>query len=572
MSANQEPFELNFYKWEKEFKDKPYLRQPIGEEWEEYTWGQVGDMARRLASGLKSLNLREGAHIGIYSKNCREWIISDLAIVMAGYVSVPFFPSLNGKELAYIMDYGDVDALFLGKIETWDDIKNDLPKDMPIITFPNYAGCSSVDVGHKWHEFIDKHEPITNPHNPKLSDLWTIIFTSGTTGNPKGVMLNYQAIDGIKVVLDDPNNPLGIKHDGNNEFISYLPLNHIFERVVIEWTSFRYGGTISFVESIEKFGQNLKDVQPHVFAAAPRVWTKLQMGILSKFPQKTLDTLLKIPLFSGLLKKLLKKGLGFSKSRVTVSGSAPMPVELIEWFRKIGVYITNGYGMTENCAICSSVDGKDFGKLNTVGKPQKGVELKIEEETGEILMRGPFVMVGYYKNEELSNQTLRGGWLHTGDKGFLDDDGYLHITGRVADSFKTSKGEYIEPLTLEQYFVNINEIEEVCVVGLGIAQPLCLIQLSEIGKKASKDALSKMLTETLDTVNNGLVNYKKISTLIVVKDEWTQENGVIGPTQKLKRGAVEDLYSGSYLKWHESNEKLIFESSSNHSERFDSYS
>ena len=365
---------------------------------------------------------------------------------------------------------------------------------------------------------------------------------------------------------------MGIKHDGNNDFISYLPLNHIFERVVIEWTSFRYGGTISFVESIEKFGQNLKDVQPHVFAAAPRVWTKLQMGILSKFPQKRLDTLLKIPLLSGLLKKLLKKGLGFSRSRVTVSGSAPMPVELIEWFRKIGVYITNGYGMTENCAICSSVDGRDFGKLNTVGKPQKGVELKIEEETGEILMRGPFVMIGYYKNEELSNQTLRGGWLHTGDKGFLDDDGYLHITGRVADSFKTSKGEYIEPLTLEQYFVNINEIEEVCVVGLGIAQPLCLIQLSEIGKKASKEDLSKMLTETLNTANNELVNYKKISTLIVVKDEWTQENGIIGPTQKLKRGAVEDLYSGSYLKWHESNEKLIFESSSNHSQRFDSYS
>ena len=145
------------------------------------------------------------------------------------------------------------------------------------------------------------------------------------------------------------------------------------------------------------------------------------------------------------------------------------------------------------------------------------------------------------------------------------------MMGRVADSFKTSKGEYIEPLTLEKYFVNINELEEVCVVGLGIAQPLCLIQLSEIGKKASKDALSKMLTETLDTVNNGLVNYKKISTLIVVKDEWTQENGIIGPNQKLKRGAVEDRYSGSDLQWHESNEKLIFESSSNQSERDDSY-
>ena len=183
-----------------------------------------------------------------------------------------------------------------------------------------------------------------------------------------------------------------------------------------------------------------------------------------------------------------------------MSGSAPMPVELIEWFRKVGVYITNGYGMTENCAICSSVDGRDFKKLHTVGQAQKGVELKIDKETGEILMKGPFIMKGYYKNEELTNNTIRGGWLHTGDKGFLDEDNYLHITGRVADSFKTSKGEYIEPLTLEQHFVNINEIEEVCVVGLGIAQPLCLIQLSEIGKNTSREAITKMLTERLDEV------------------------------------------------------------------------
>ena len=559
MNTNQELFEFKFYEWEKQLKDKPYLKQPFGDKWEEYTWGEVGDMARRLATGLKSLNLREGAHIGIYSKNCREWIISDLAIVMAGYVSVPFFPSLNGKELAYIMDYGDVDALFIGKIETWDQIKDDLPQGMPLIKFPHYDGCSNVTKGHEWFKFIDSHEPMQNPNKPKLSDLWTIIFTSGTTGNAKGVMLTYQAIDGIKVVLDDPNNPLGIKHDGNNDFISYLPLNHIFERVVIEWCSFRYGGTISFVESLDTFAKNLKAVQPHVFAAAPRVWTKLQLGLLTKFPQKKLDKLLKIPLLSSLLKKLIKKGLGFSKARIVVSGSAPMPVELIEWFRKVGVYITNGYGMTENCAICSSVDGRDFEKLHTVGQPQKGVELRIDKETGEILMKGPFIMKGYYKNEELTNTTLRGGWLHTGDKGFLDEDNYLHITGRVADSFKTSKGEYIEPLTLEQHFVNINEIEEVCVVGLGIAQPLCLIQLSEIGKNTSREVISKMLTDRLYEVNSDLVNYKKISTLIIVKDEWTQQNGIVGPTQKLKRGAIEDKYSKDYLNWHNFNEEVIFE-------------
>ena len=559
MDTNQELFDFRFLKWEKEFNDKTYLRQPFGDEWEEYTWGEVGNMARRLASGLKSLNLREGAHIGIYSKNCREWIISDLAIVMAGYVSVPFFPTLNGKELAYIMDYGDVDALFLGKIETWDEIKNDLPKEMPMITFPHYKGCSEVSRGLNWHDFINSHEPIENPNIPKLSDLWTIIFTSGTTGNPKGVMLTYQAIDGIKVVLDDPNNPLGISHDGNNDFISYLPLNHIFERVVIEWTSFRYGGSISFVESIDTFGKNLKEVQPHVFAAAPRVWTKLQLGILNKFSQKKLDTLLKIPLLSNILKKLIKKGLGFSRARIVVSGSAPMPVELIEWFRKIDVFITNGYGMTENCAICSSVDGRDFEKLHTVGQPQNGVDMKIDEETGEILMKGPFIMTGYYKNKELSDYTLRDGWLHTGDKGFLDDDNYLHITGRVADSFKTSKGEYIEPVTLEQLFIDMNEIEEVCVVGLGIAQPICLIQLSEIGRKNDHENISKILLNRLEQVNKDLVNYKKISTLIVVKDQWTQENGIVGPTQKLKRGKIEEVYSKNYLKWHENEDKLIFE-------------
>ena len=202
MNGNQELFEFNFYEWEKQLKDKPYLRQPFGDKWEEYTWGEVGDMARRLATGLKSLNLREGAHIGIYSKNCREWIIADLAIVMAGYISVPFFPSLNGKELAYIMDFGDVDALFVGKIETWDDIKDDLPKEMPMIKFPHYPGCSNVTKGHVWSEFINSHEPMQNPNKPKLSDLWTIVYTSGTTGNAKGVMLSYQAIDGIKVVLD----------------------------------------------------------------------------------------------------------------------------------------------------------------------------------------------------------------------------------------------------------------------------------------------------------------------------------------------------------------------------------
>ena len=547
-----------FYKWEKELKDKPFLRQPFGDKWEEYTWGEVGQMARKLASGLKSLGLRERAHIGLISKNCREWIIADLAIMIAGYVSVPFFPSLKGKELAYVMDFGDVDALFVGKIETWDEIKNDLPKDMPLISFPTYKGFSNITKGHQWFDFISKFEPLMEPNVPKLSDLWTIIFTSGTTGNPKGVMLSYLANDMTKVITED-SNPLKINFSGDNDFISFLPLNHIAERVVVEHTCFRFGGTISFVESLETFSKNLQDVQPHVFFAAPRVWTKFQLGILSKFSQKKLDTFLKIPIISGIIKGKLKKALGLSRARATVSGAAPMQVTQIEWFRKIGVYITNGYGMTENCAICTQVDGRDFGKMDSVGKPQSRVEVKIDNSNGEILMRGPFLMDGYYKRKELTDETLRGGWLHTGDKGFIDEDNYLHITGRVVDSFKTSKGKYIEPLTLEYYFGDIKELEEVCVAGLGMSQPLCLAQLSDIGREMSKEDLTNMLTEKFNEINSGLENYKKMSTLIIVKDKWTEENNAIGPTLKIKRGTIDKMYSSNYESWEEDKRNVIWE-------------
>ena len=553
-----EIFDFKFYKWEKEFKDKPFLRQPFGDKWEEYTWGEVGQMARKLASGLKSLGLRERAHIGLISKNCREWIIADLAIMIAGYVSVPFFPSLKGKELAYVMDFGDVDALFVGKIETWDEIKNDLPKDMPLISFPTYKGFSNITKGYQWFDFINKFEPLMEPNVPKLSDLWTIIFTSGTTGNPKGVMLSYLANDMTKVITED-SNPLKVNFSGDNDFISFLPLNHIAERVVVEHTCFRFGGTISFVESLETFSKNLQDIQPHVFFAAPRVWTKFQLGILSKFSQKKLDTFLKIPIISGIIKGKLKKALGLSRARATVSGAAPMQVTQIEWFRKIGVYITNGYGMTENCAICTQVDGRDFGKMDSVGKPQSRVEVKIDNSNGEILMRGPFLMDGYYKRKELTDETLRGGWLHTGDKGFIDEDNYLHITGRVVDSFKTSKGKYIEPLTLEYYFGDIKELEEVCVAGLGMSQPLCLAQLSDIGREMSKEDLTNMLTEKFNEINSGLENYKKMSTLIIVKDKWTEENNAIGPTLKIKRGTIDKMYSSNYESWEEDKRNVIWE-------------
>ena len=558
MSTNNK-FYFKFYDWEEKFKDKPFLRQPFGDSWEEYSWGETGQLARRLATGLKSLGLKKGSHIGLISKNCREWIIADLAIIMAGYVSVPFFPNLKSTEIKSLIEFGEVSALFVGKLENWEEMKNGVDKDLPIIAFPHYENNSIVSEGFQWDEFISKFEPQRENYHPNLDDVWTIIFTSGTTGNPKGVVLSFKINQSTDVMYTKNYNPLCVDFDGNNSFFSYLPLNHIAERIAIEFTAFKNGGIISFTESIETFVKNLSDVQPSVFFGVPRIYTKFQLGILSKFNQKKLDILLAIPLLSNIIKKKLKKALGLYNAKVVVSGAAAMQIAQRNWFRKIGVNITIGYGMTENCAITTQLPGSNFTKPGSVGKVQPQVEIKIDDSTEEVLMRGPYMMLGYFNDKIITNNTIKDGWLHTGDKGRIDSDGYLYITGRVKDTFKTSKGEFIDPGKIEAMFGEVDFFDQICVVGLGIPQPIMLVNISEVGKKLEKNDLENKLTEKLNSVNELSFNYKKVAKIIICKDLWTPENEILTPTMKIKRGNVDKLYQDNYLDWYNNSKKIVWE-------------
>jgi len=551
-----ELFDFPFYKWEEKLKNKPFLKQPFGDLWENYTWEQVGNMARKLSTGLKSMGLPEKSHIGLVSKNCREWIIADLAISMSGHISVPFFPTLKSYEIEKLLDFGDVSALFVGKLENWGEMKQGVRDDMPIIAFPHYKDHSKISEGKQWYDFINEFDAQTEDFKPKLKDIWTIIFTSGTTGDPKGVVLTYETLYNTKRITED-GNPLKVDFSGNNDFISYMPLNHIFERVVIEHSAFRFGGTISFVESLETFGQNLNDVKPTAFQGVPRIYSKFQEKILMKMSQKKLSTLLKIPIISFILKKKLRGALGMSRVRSLVTGAAAMPLELLDWYKSIGIYITNGYGMTENCATCTNLNPYQPLGRGSVGKATSGVDLKISEQ-GEILMKGPFTLTCYYKNEEITNQTLRDGWLYTGDKGYIDDDGFLYITGRVKDIFKTSKGKYIEPGVLETYFGNINEFSQLCVVGLACDQPLLMAVPSELAIK-NKESVSIKLAKILEEVNEKLDNYKKISKIILVKEDWVPENGMTTPTLKIKRAKIDEKFSDKYGEWEKSENTVIWE-------------
>tara|TARA_B100000579_G_scaffold321139_1_gene270800 strand:+ start:4230 stop:5906 length:1677 start_codon:yes stop_codon:yes gene_type:complete len=558
MSGN-EKYNFKFYDWEEKLRDKPFLRQPFGDKWEVYTWGEAGVMARKLATGLKSLGLPKGSHIGLMSKNCREWIIADLAIIMSGYVSVPFFPNLKSHEIKNLLEFGDVKALFMGKVEDWDEIKKGISESMPIIAFPHYENNSKIDRGYQWNDFIEKHQPQQENYHPNVDDIWTIIFTSGTTGNPKGVVLNFDINQNTDVMYTEDYNPLCVDFDGNNSFFSYLPMNHIAERIAIEFTTFKHGGVISFTESIDSFVKNLSEVQPSVFFGVPRIYTKFQLGILSKFSQKKLDLLLSIPFISSLIKKKMQRALGLSKAKVVISGAAAMQIAQRNWFRKIGVNITIGYGMTENCAITTQLPGANFSKPGSVGKVQPNVEIKIDEESEEILMRGPYVMLGYYNDPETTNNTIKNGWLHTGDKGKIDSDGHLYITGRVKDTFKTSKGEFIDPAKIEALFGEVEYFGQMCVVGLGVPQPIMLVNISDIGKNLSKEELINELEKKLETVNSEIFNYLRVSTIVICKNEWTPQNEILTPTMKIKRGNVDKMYMSEYNSWHNSSDKIIWE-------------
>tara|TARA_B100001093_G_scaffold70974_3_gene61590 strand:+ start:14356 stop:16020 length:1665 start_codon:yes stop_codon:yes gene_type:complete len=551
-----ELFDFPFYDWEQKLNNQPFLKQPYGNLWENYTWGEVGIMSRKLATGLKSMGLKNKSHVGLVSKNCREWIIADLAISMAGHISVPFFPTLKSHEIEKLLDFGDVDALFVGKLENWEEMKKGVRDDMPIISFPHYKNHSKILKGEKWFDFIERFEPQTENFQPKLNDVWTIIFTSGTTGDPKGVVLTYETLYNTKRITED-GNPLKVDFSGKNDFISYMPLNHIFERVVIEHTAFRFGGTISFVESLESFAKNLSDVQPTAFQGVPRIYSKFQEKILEKMTQKKLTSLLKIPIISWLVKRKLKNALGMSRVKAVVTGAAAMPLELLDWYKTIGIYITNGYGMTENCATCTNLNPYQPLGRGSVGKPTPGVDLKISDQ-GEILMKGPFILSEYYKNEEITKETLKDGWLHTGDKGHIDNDGFLYITGRVKDMFKTSKGKYIEPGVLESYFGKINDFSQICIVGLNCTQPILLAVPTEIAVQ-NKDVVSEKLSKVLIDINEKLDNYKKISKIILVREDWVPENGMTTPTLKIKRAKIDEKFSPMYNNWEKSEKTVIWE-------------
>lgn len=541
-----------FYAWEKSQPEKTFLRQAYNGQWIHTSWQKAGEEIRSMAAYLKSLNLPPHSNIAIISKNCSHWIMSDLAIMMAGHISVPLYPTIPADLIQYCLEHSEAKVCFVGKLDDWSKQRSGVPKNIKCITFPLWQ--EQGDGYEFWDDIVANTQPLKENYIPKLEDIVTIIYTSGTTGMPKGVVHNYKAL-GFAAT-----NALGML-DGltpADRFFSYLPLSHIAERMLVEMGGIYTGGSLSFAESLDTFAANLKETKPTIFLAVPRIWTKFQMGILGKMDQSKLNILTKIPIINNIIKKKIKEGLGLDQAKYLLSGAAPLPVATMNWFEKIGFVIYEAYAMTENVA---------YSHINLPGKRKPGYvgialpmnEVRLSEE-GEIQCKCDAVMIGYYKEPEKTKETIiDGGWLCTGDQGEIDKDGFLKITGRVKDIFKTDKGKYVAPAPIENELSKNTNIEQVCVVGANLPQTMALIVLSAEGKELDKDDLSKNLEETMQEVNAILDKHEKIKKMVIMQEEWTVDNNLLTPTLKVKRNILEKAKTPNYEKWYKDPNTIVWE-------------
>jgi len=540
------PLEM-LYHWESTSPNKLFMRQPINGQWHTWTWKETATEVRKMAAYLKSLNLEPESKIAILSKNCAHWIMTDLAIMMSGHVSVPLYPNLKADSIKKILDHSESKLVFVGKLDDFESMKDGISKDLTCITYPFY----SQEDYPIWDDLVKDIEPFAENIVRDPKDLATIIYTSGTTGMPKGVMhkfYNFSFATSNAVPL------LGLATE--ERFFSYLPLCHIAERLLVEMGSLYSGGMVSFAESLDTFAQNLADTKPTAFLGVPRIWTKFQQGILTKLPQKKLNVLLSIPFISWLIKKKIKSGLGLQEARNVFTGAAPTPVSTLKWFKRLGINIQEAYAMTENCCY-SHVTLNDDIQFGFVGKALPHCEVKLSNQN-EILIKHVALMDGYYKEQKQTNETIKEGWLYTGDEGHIDQNGFLKITGRVKDLFKTSKAKYVAPAPIEMKLSANKNIEQVCVVGTGLPQPIALITLSEYGKSRPKDQVVNSLSKTLTVVNPKFEAHEKIQKIIVLHQEWTIENNLLTPSMKIKRNEVEKIHQENYLKWYEQQEDIIW--------------
>jgi long-subunit acyl-CoA synthetase (AMP-forming) len=517
--------------WSEKMPDREFLLQPVDGRLRVTTYKEALDQARRMAASLIGLGMVPGDKIAILAKNSAEWVLADFSIAMAGMVSVPIYPTASANTVAYILGHSEAKAVFVGKLDEPDAISKAIPKTLATIAFP----YPTIECQYDWQELLDRAQPIAAPHEPADEDVMTILYTSGSTGRPKGVVISYRAyVYGCKAARDI------VASGTDDRFLSYLPLAHVTERMALIGPSIYAGSRIFFVESLDTFTRDLKTASPTVFGSVPRLWVKFQSGIHSKIAPKKLRLLLAIPIVGRLVAAKIRNEMGLGDCTRFASGTAPISPLTLKWYLRLGIDISEGWGMSETSGLSCINSPFEARRVGTIGIPLEGTELKISDE-GELLIRCPGLFSEYFKQPELTKDVFTAdGFFHTGDKADWDEkrNGY-RISGRVKDIFKSAKGKYVVPVPIESQLSANPLLEQICVIGSGLPAPVAIVVLSEAAQHLPKETIDESLETTLTDTNNHLESHERLSNMLIVNDEWTTENGLLTPTLKVKREQLE---------------------------------
>lgn len=542
--------------------------------------------ANALSCGLLKLGVEKNDKIAIITTNNRtEWNICDIGILQTGAQNVPVYPTISAEDYAYILNHSEAKFCFIsdaGIFEKLNKVKDSIPSLKEIYSFENVPGCKSwnevleMDANSEFQAEVEKRK-----EGVKTTDLATIIYTSGTTGRPKGVMLSHQNI--LSNVLDSMDRvPLS---PGQGIAMSFLPCCHVFERMLLYLYQY-LGIGITYAESIEKISDNLKEVQPNVMTVVPRLLEKVYDKIYAKgteltgFKKKLFFWALELgeqyqPYgANGMfyhLKLAVARKLIFSKWQealggnleLLVSGSAALQPRLTTVFTAAGIPVMEGYGLTETSPVISVNCEKNNGfRIGTVGRPIQNVEVKIAED-GEILCKGPNVMMGYYKDAEKTAEEIKNGYFHTGDIGHIDADGFLKITDRKKEMFKTSGGKYVAPQMIENTMKQSRFIEQIMIIGEGEKMPAAFIQLNfdfvkdwaklhklNIGTTTeeickNQDVINRV-QKAIDQINPQFGKWEMVKKFELTPDVWSIDAGHLTPTLKLKRKVILEKYKELY--------------------------
>ena len=463
-------------------------------------------------------------------------------MMIGDFISVPIFPTAGTETIEYCITHSESKALIGGKLDDSAATQKVLDS-MPSLISLSLPYDSAPNCQHTFNDLIEKSDPTDYRAQHQDDKLMSLVYTSGTSGLPKGAMLTYGAFNwSVQQLI----NHIGIER--NDRLFSYLPLAHITERVYIFGCSITGGVPTAFPESLDTFIEDVKMHRPTLFISVPRLWTLFQQRIQDKLPQKKLNILLKIPFINSIIKKKLADGLGLDQARVLGCGSAPVSPALLEWYHSVGLNITEAWGMTESFAYSTINYPFRADKIGSVGNAGPGIELKIAEDD-EILVRSEGMFSGYYKNDIATQESFNSdGWLHTGDIGSIDNDGYLTIQGRKKDTFKTSKGKFVAPVPIEKKLFEYSRVEMMCLIGLGLPSPILLVVPHDF-PNFDRERYERTTKKVIAKMNESLESHEQIKGVLMIKEPWSIENGILTPTLKIKRHILEQMYHEVGQNW-----------------------